>query len=72
VYMPGWTATVDGGSADVYPTDIAFRGVSVPAGNSVVEFSYRPASFRNGVLLMLTAVIVLLGLTVRDRRRRVA
>ena len=69
VYMPGWEATVNGQEARVLPTDIAFRGVAIPAGDSVVEFSYRPASFRNGVVLMGLALVVLAGLVVRDRRR---
>ena len=38
VDYPGWTATIDGRTAPIHQTDYAFRGVSVPAGDHVVEF----------------------------------
>lgn len=58
-YYPGWTARVNGRDATIHPTDVAFRGVEVPAGRSRVVFEYRPASFRAGLAL---AAIGLLGL----------
>jgi len=78
-YFPGWSASVNGHHAHVYPTDVALRGVQVPAGRSTVEFRYRPASFRNGVILFAVGLLVLAflaatGLRSSDLwgRRRVA
>ena len=71
-FFPGWEATIDGRPAEVFPTDIAFRGVVVPTGTSLVEFAYRPSSFRNGVILMLAAVVILIALIIGDRRRPIA
>ncbi len=50
-YFPGWTAAVDGEPAPVFPTDIALKGVPVPAGRHRVEVVYRPLSFRAGLYL---------------------
>jgi Bacterial membrane protein YfhO len=59
-YFPGWSATVNGRPAHIYPTDIALRGVTVPAGMSTVEFHYRPKSFRNGLILFALGLVALL------------
>src|SRR5262249_36610128 len=57
-YYPGWKATVDGRDARIYPTDVAFRGVPVPAGTSTVVFRYSPSSFRLGLVIAVLAVIL--------------
>ncbi len=41
-YYPGWEASVDGIAARIYPTDVAFRGVRVPAGKHTIEFRFVP------------------------------
>lgn len=73
-YFPGWSATVNGRRATIYPTDGAFRGVAVPAGASRVEFHYAPQPFRAGVMLAMTGMAGFLLLaaasTWRVRRRR--
>ena len=59
VYYPGWIATIDGVEAPIHRVDYAFRGVSVPAGDHLVEFTYRPSSFRYGAYgSMVGAAIV--------------
>ena len=40
----GWKATVNGKPAKIYRADYTFRAVSVPAGESTVEFTYKPLS----------------------------
>jgi hypothetical protein len=59
LYYPGWVAAVDGQPAEIYATDLAFRGVVIPSGRHVVEFTYRPWSFGIGVALALAALAVL-------------
>ncbi len=78
-YYPGWKATVNGKDSTVYPTDVALRGVAVPAGHSQVVFQYQPSSFRLGLVAFAAGVIALLVLLVtgvvgsgRWRRRTVA
>ncbi|TVR24574.1 MAG: hypothetical protein EA396_01200 [Anaerolineaceae bacterium] len=39
-FYPGWSVTVNGESAEVLRADVAFRAVAIPAGDSVVVFTY--------------------------------
>jgi len=55
VYEKGWNAYVDGKKVTVLPTDYAFRGVPVPAGNHIVELRYEPASLHWGLWLTVVA-----------------
>jgi hypothetical protein len=80
-YFPGWSATVNGHHAAVYPTDVALRGVPVPAGSSTVVLRYRPAPFRKGLILFAIGLVALAVLAVtglqssrwwRGRRRSAA
>ena len=54
--FPGWTATIDGEATPIRPANLAMRAIAVPDGAHVVEFRYRPASFRLGLVLAITAV----------------
>jgi uncharacterized membrane protein YfhO len=74
-YFPGWTATVNGHERPIYPTDGAFRGVTVPKGTSRVEFRYEPRQFQAGIVLAAGGVVgflviwLLCGWRGRNRRR---
>jgi uncharacterized membrane protein YfhO len=52
-------ATVNGRPTRICRADYNFRAVSLLAGRSTVCFSYRPASWRNGLAFSLAAVLVL-------------
>jgi hypothetical protein len=72
---PGWRATVNGKPAAILDADYLFRGVILPAGKSVVEFSYEPASFRLGVVISTGALGVMAAaaiLALQRRRRAVS
>lgn len=58
-YFPGWRATVDGREVPVQAANYILRAVAVPAGRHVVEFTYRPASFRLGLYLTLATLSLL-------------
>ena len=47
-WYPGWRVTVDGAPAPLLRADYALRGVALPAGRHVVEFTFRsrPAAAR--------------------------
>jgi hypothetical protein len=55
VWYPGWQATIDGQAAPVEKADYLFKAVAVPAGDHLVQFSYRPFSFYLGSLISLVA-----------------
>jgi hypothetical protein len=71
---PGWTATVNGHSAEIRQADFNFRAVRVDAGVSRVTFSYTPPGFVLGAWIsgLLTAFFlgVLAVAAIRARRHR--
>ena len=70
-YYPGWHATVNGETAPIYPADLLFRAVSVPTGDSIVEFTYQPASWRWGVRISLAALVCWLAILLLPLRHRI-
>lgn len=68
VYYPGWNAYIDGRRTEVYRADGVFRGVFVPVGAHTVEFRFEPRSFRSGVAVAGTCLVVLLLLAMLGRR----
>jgi hypothetical protein len=69
-YYPGWDATVNGETADIFPVFSILRGVRVPAGESIVQFSYDPMSFRIGLTISAVALVVSAVYAGRRIRRR--
>jgi hypothetical protein len=39
---PGWRASIDGAEAPIIRTNVAFRGLNVPAGRHRIEFAFFP------------------------------
>jgi hypothetical protein len=66
---PGWTATVDGRPTNVVPVDLAFRGLSVPAGPHRVVLEYHPIASSLGLLLVVVAALGVAAWAVIARRR---
>jgi len=62
LYDRDWRATVDGRPAPIYPADVAFRAVPLPAGQSEVIFVYRPRALYLGAAISLAALALLLVL----------
>jgi uncharacterized membrane protein YfhO len=58
-YSDDWRVTVDGQPDTLYRANYAFRGVWLPPGEHLVEFSYRPRAFLLGGAISL---LTLLGL----------
>ena len=61
IYASGWRAYVDGAEVAVLPTDHALRGVSLPAGDHMVEFRYAPLSLRVGLAISAIAAVAMLA-----------
>jgi hypothetical protein len=62
VYYPGWQATIDEQPAKLYRADYSFRGVTVPAGQHLVKFNYRPSRFYLGAGVSLASLLILCAL----------
>jgi hypothetical protein len=56
-YDPEWSASVDGASVAVYPADVIGKAVPVPAGESRVDFVYRPWLYIVGSALRALALL---------------
>ena len=68
----GWSARIDGRSAEVLRADAIFRGVVVPPGRHRVDFSYRNPAEHRGRLVAGAALVVIVGLAFFGRRRATA
>jgi hypothetical protein len=69
-FYSGWSATVDGTPVDIRPTNIAVRGVEVPAGTHKVVFRYRTPGLLLGAGLSLGTLLCLAVAALVERRRR--
>ncbi len=57
-FDPGWSATVDGQAATIYPAYCAFRAVYLPEGKHTVVFEYSPAGFRLGLWISVCGILM--------------
>jgi hypothetical protein len=69
-WFPGWKAKVDGEDVPIHRVDYVLRGVSVPAGEHRVEFSYEPASVRAGFAVSAAALLTIVAAALLGWRRR--
>jgi hypothetical protein len=56
-FYPGWQASIDGVPVKIFPVNVQFMGVKVPAGSHVVEFTFKSKSLRTGLFSALFAMI---------------
>lgn len=68
-WYPGWEVTIDGRPGEIFPANLALRGVPVPGGRSTVVFRYRPRWLAPGIVLSLIG-FALLVVQLRTGRRR--
>jgi hypothetical protein len=76
VYYPeGWNAYIDGKKSGYVKTNYAIRGLSVPAGNHVIEFKFEPSSYTKGRMFtnigqIGVMILLLAGIFMEIRRRK--
>lgn len=68
-YYPSWKANVNKIDTRIFPVNILFRGVIVPAGKSTVIMRYDASLYKIGVVVSLLAWILLALAFIRARRR---
>jgi hypothetical protein len=54
----GWSATVNGKSADIVKVNVGFMAVKVPSGTSTIQFSYTTPGLKLGALASLGGVVL--------------
>jgi hypothetical protein len=75
LYHRGWRARVDGQPTPVYLANFLFRGVYLPPGPHVVDFTFEPLSLRLGLAISVTTLLfalivgAILPLLAQRRRR---
>lgn len=68
-YYPGWIATIDEQPVTIHRANFALRAISVPPGEHVVRFEYRPLSVRLGAAVSLATIAALLAAVLVSRTR---
>lgn len=68
--VPGWTVRVDGAAAAVETANIGFMGVSLTAGDHLVELLYRPAALAPGTAVSVCALAVYAALLALRKKIR--
>jgi hypothetical protein len=58
-YYPGWRARIDGREQLLYPTNVAFRGLPVPAGHHTLTMKFDPPILRWSALVSLLGLALL-------------
>ena len=68
-YDKGFSATVDGQSADILLCDLSFMAVQIESGEHEIVFTYRTRGLMEGAVLTATAAASLLLLSLFRRKR---
>ena len=68
--MQGWSATANQASIRIDPVEGAFQAIDLPAGTSLVQFSYEPARFRPALLAAGIGALTLVSIGFMSRHRR--
>ncbi len=66
-YYPGWKAYVDGEEREIYRANYLFRAVIVEPGKHSVRFEYDPLSFKLGLAISLTTILLCGGYLIRRK-----
>jgi hypothetical protein len=64
-FADGWSATVDGKPAGIYPVNVLSRGVMVPPGGHRILMTYLPGTFLSAVGISAAALLTLLLVILR-------
>lgn len=80
LYVPvsfdkGWSAKVNGSSAEILDANHSFMAIEIPKGKNKVVFSYMPIGFKISIFLTATGIIFLslgLGMSILLRKKEKA
>lgn len=69
-YSPYWKATIDQKPSTILRADYGLRGLYVPRGEHLIEFSFRYYPFYYGLLLTGVSLAFLVGMLIRQVMRK--
>jgi hypothetical protein len=70
LFMPGWSATVNGQPAPVAVSDGIFQTIDLPAGDARVQFTYEPPGFWLALLAAAAALLFVCAVFISAIRTR--
>jgi hypothetical protein len=71
-FIEGWELRVDARPAVISRVDVAFRGVTLPAGRHRLEYRYRTPGLTTGLVMSSGGLVAVLALLWPKRRARAA
>ena len=57
IFYPGWTATVNGRPVDIFPTNVAFRGIPLEPGENHIVLNYFPEDLISSLIVSIFALV---------------
>jgi hypothetical protein len=69
-YYPGWKVYVDGEEKEILRANYLFRALIVEPGKHRVHFEYDPLSFKLGLAISVTTILLCGAYFLRERNRR--
>ncbi|MDR0965667.1 MAG: YfhO family protein [Myxococcales bacterium] len=70
-FADGWSATVNGEPAPIYPGLTAGRAIRVPVGTHDIQLIYKTPGLRGGMVLSAIGWIAIAVLAIQGRRKRI-
>lgn len=70
IFFPGWQVYVNGQREHIFKANYLMRAVYLKEGNHIVEFIYRPISYKLGAGISLLTILILLSLEIKQRYER--
>ena len=68
-FYPGWQAWIDDRPSEIYRTDMAFRGLVVPAGRHRVRMQFRPRIFFISLGVSMVTLALVAAMAIFGKRR---
>ena len=61
-YPHGWSVNIDKQEANIFPINYVLRGLRVPAGKHIIEFTFDPPVIRIGGMIRLITLLVFISI----------
>ncbi len=71
-FYPGWIAKIDGKKTQIFPANINSRAIVIPAGNHIVEFSYRSKTITYAAVISTFTLLLTLFAVLKIGNKKVA
>ena len=63
-YPAGWNAYINVEKTTIYPANYILRGISVPAGDNIIEMKFEPVIYKTSIILSCIGLLAAIMLTI--------